>query len=144
MLRLCAKSWGSCQRRSHRPETLAGAPALAPALAPAPALLPIFSVHLKPKLRRGLVWVWSEAQKARLGARVSRYSDRDTDDASPHPPAMTHKTHTHTHTLYIETKGAKGDAWVVLGPGKWVDVLAFTGGGSPARWLSGSACSFAL
>jgi len=67
-------------------------------------LLP-FAVHLKPKL-------WQKPrtdlrpENSRPGARVSRYSDTDTDGA---PPSI---RNTHTHTAKW---GGKGDAWVVQG-----------------------------
>lgn len=82
-----------------------------------------FSVHLKPKL-------WQKRcsdlrpKNWRPGARVSRYSDTDTDGARAVPPPPPEHTHTQ--------KGGwgKGDAWVVLGPGETVDVLASSRGGS--------------
>jgi len=88
-------------------------------------LLP-FAVHLKPKL-------WQKPrtdlrpENSRPGARVSRYSDTDTDGAP-----LVRNTHTHTQQNG-EGKATRG--WS-RGPGETGDVLASTQGGS--------LCSFAL
>jgi len=76
-----------------------------------------FSVHLKPKL-------WQKRcsdlrpKNWRPGARVSRYSDTDTDGAraAPPPEHRARRTHTQWHGV---GEGRMGERRRVGGPGSW-------------------------